>query len=689
MGPTPPARRHPYREGMRIVKISALIAPYVLNPEKHPGQKLFRHAIDRVVGTLPLPHSLRHLRNENVDHEASLLKDDFIREKSQRVLRGRGDELLQIANRPGVTDGHKRQEIVTIVTAEMPDAEGDLKIHAKGINARGAIRRQVRFVAREDAAPIHERIALAIWQQVRPPEARLDKFKKTTVDWDKPWFPRLGDTGKQTDDRTYSMLSRTTSAKSTSTMGTLGFKKRDITRTESPKTFESNTKNGNTTNSQKIIINREYSDDSVSSSSSLFQPKPRKKINLERIEEISIAPRKRISMDELKRYRTKSSIRDPIPELDILKMLPAEGLVLGRVLGAGSMGTAYTAKLREGSAISECVVKKFKRHYWKDLDREADLNMDIDKAIASSGGRPHIARFLGTLSYKNNLGEEEPLLAFEYIRGHQLGSLFNKLRPILSTVELLKLAQHVIHGVVTGLAAIEDIGLAHNDIKPDNILFDLDTMTSKLLDFGNAERFGKYRRTGSLPYTPPERVGAVPGMSLNKPLSGSTSGKLEARELNFIEGKELYGQSSLGYLYASEWDKKDYRAFKDDLDKGIAPVNHKTDAFSMGQTSHYLVEGKEYFVFTEKVDNDFRLLWLLSQNVEKFRRQGQVFAPKEMTDRHKFDMGYYDFVNRAMDPNYDSRRTCKSLLEEPHPFLQNLPSEDEIRAIVAKLEPSK
>ncbi|KAE8807217.1 phosphoenolpyruvate carboxylase kinase 2 [Hordeum vulgare] len=52
------------------------------------------------------------------------------------------------------------------------------------------------------------------------------------------------------------------------------------------------------------------------------------------------------------------------------------------------------------------------------------------------------------------------------------------------------------------LAACHHLGVAHHDIKPDNLLFDAATCALKLADFGSAEWFGDERPISGLVGTP-------------------------------------------------------------------------------------------------------------------------------------------------------------------------------------------
>ena len=78
------------------------------------------------------------------------------------------------------------------------------------------------------------------------------------------------------------------------------------------------------------------------------------------------------------------------------------------------------------------------------------------------------------------------------------------------------LARHYFKQIIEGLEAIHGAGLAHRDIKPDNILLD-DNFNVKISDFGYAGvlsgRTGNgfmITRLGTKPYLAPEIIDRVP-----------------------------------------------------------------------------------------------------------------------------------------------------------------------------------
>ncbi|HKA98372.1 MAG TPA: PASTA domain-containing protein [Streptosporangiaceae bacterium] len=97
-------------------------------------------------------------------------------------------------------------------------------------------------------------------------------------------------------------------------------------------------------------------------------------------------------------------------------------------------------------------------------------------------------------------------LAMEYVPGQTLRGLLNSHGP-LSPREALD----IMDGVLAGLAAAHDAGIAHRDVKPENVLL-AGSSTVKVADFGLARLLAAVRQTksgmiiGTAAYLAPEQV---------------------------------------------------------------------------------------------------------------------------------------------------------------------------------------
>ncbi len=142
-----------------------------------------------------------------------------------------------------------------------------------------------------------------------------------------------------------------------------------------------------------------------------------------------------------------------------------------RLLGMGGMGGVYQARdetLRRFVAIKvmlkslgddESFVETFKR----EAQAVAKLN------------HPNIAQI-----YSFGQEKGQPYIVMELIKGRHLDNMIEEEDSLSETLVL-----RVVMEVASGLAAADDIGLIHGDIKPENILLN-ERGHSKLVDFGLA-----------------------------------------------------------------------------------------------------------------------------------------------------------------------------------------------------------
>jgi ABC-type amino acid transport substrate-binding protein/tRNA A-37 threonylcarbamoyl transferase component Bud32 len=122
----------------------------------------------------------------------------------------------------------------------------------------------------------------------------------------------------------------------------------------------------------------------------------------------------------------------------------------------------------------------------------------------SSLGHPCIVKFEKALEA---YGEEPPALVFEFCEGGSLADLLQeqgKLDPVT--------AVKIIVQVADALAVIHELGYAHGDVKPENILFTRDGIP-KLADFNSARAIASTTRSIA-PFTPgyaaPEHMKGIP-----------------------------------------------------------------------------------------------------------------------------------------------------------------------------------
>lgn len=162
-----------------------------------------------------------------------------------------------------------------------------------------------------------------------------------------------------------------------------------------------------------------------------------------------------------------------------------------RVLG-GSLGTVYLA--HETRLQRSVVLKTVASASVEELQFLRD-----EARVMATVSHPHIANIYGLESYQGM-----PILVCEYLPG---GTLEDILRDgYLAQDEVLV----VINQMLQALIYLHGRGIAHGDVKPSNIGFDLEE-TAKLLDFGLANRFTGVTNAvayvgGTYAYMSPEKI---------------------------------------------------------------------------------------------------------------------------------------------------------------------------------------
>jgi serine/threonine-protein kinase len=169
---------------------------------------------------------------------------------------------------------------------------------------------------------------------------------------------------------------------------------------------------------------------------------------------------------------------------------------VGRLLGRGGMGEVYEAVDLD---LDRRVALKFVAPELS-ADGESLRRFEREARAAAALNHPHIATL-----YAFERASGRPFIAMELVGGESLRDRIR--RGPMPIPESLAIARDV----AAALALAHKRGIAHRDVKPENLMFDEDGVV-KVMDFGLARAVQASRITasgwtlGTAAYMPPESV---------------------------------------------------------------------------------------------------------------------------------------------------------------------------------------
>ena len=169
---------------------------------------------------------------------------------------------------------------------------------------------------------------------------------------------------------------------------------------------------------------------------------------------------------------SESSDEDPQSTGELQQALGDDFEVM-RLLGRGSMATVYLAKER---ALGRLVAVKVLLPGRAD-DEEARRRFEREAKSSASLVHPNIVQVFRF----GRLPDETPYLVMRFVKGRTMEERL-KAEGQLPADQ----ARRVLADVTSALAAAHARGIVHRDVRPANILWDPDTETAHLTDFGIA-----------------------------------------------------------------------------------------------------------------------------------------------------------------------------------------------------------
>ncbi len=192
---------------------------------------------------------------------------------------------------------------------------------------------------------------------------------------------------------------------------------------------------------------------------------------------------------------------------------------VGEKIGEGAFGAIRRLEDDDGDGLVVKFASAGGAMGLEDIQEEAAAYQKLEAAGLAE--HPNIVRCFGIHEFDGETG-----LVMEEVKGGTVEDVFDQLRqlrpsreaqaqgqqadgPELGPQEYWGTVQHVLRGVVEGLAALEQAGFQHVDFKGANAMLDEDG-TPKLIDLGSLSEIGAQNPgPGSPVFEPPERRGAI------------------------------------------------------------------------------------------------------------------------------------------------------------------------------------
>jgi serine/threonine-protein kinase len=252
--------------------------------------------------------------------------------------------------------------------------------------------------------------------------------------------------------------------------------------------------------------------------------------------------------------------------LDVLRQGLGDDFEIVRELGKGSMATVYLAREK---ALGRLVAVKVLLP-GRAADETARRRFEREAKAAASLVHPNVVQVFRF----GRLPDETPYLVMRFVKGRTMEERL-KAEGHLPVA----LARQVLHDVTSALAAAHAQGIVHRDVRPANVLWDEDSESAHLTDFGIAallatggDEVTRLTKTGQMVgdprYLSPEQL-------LDKDLT-----ELADMYAVGVLGYELFtGEGPYDAKTNTQWitahlsaDPKDLRQMRPDIDPAVADL---------------------------------------------------------------------------------------------------------------------
>lgn len=369
-------------------------------------------------------------------------------------------------------------------------------------------------------------------------------------------------------------------------------------------------------------------------------------------------------------------------------------------IGGGNFGSVYRMEHADGTKV---VLKALK-------DGSADGLRTEQEFYDKVGEHPNIARCHGI----TRIGKMEGLV-IEYVDGNNCTQVMDDLRRRFERGEIKSeeywgVVKHTLAQMLSAAAHLADKGVAHNDLRFDNVMVEAATGNVKVVDFGIATDMGHQPRNIPTRWASPELLsGEGPGEGSDAYMVGgsaylvgeqalfkfglppaqmNSNSLVEKKGAEYRQGKDsaihvaqgrsvaesssaqLGGQPPGPQLSAEQRFEKRYAAVRAMLQTATFPVD--PSGLSGGSAT---LDALRALLDQARKCNAQEGLGILAEIEARLR--GAQRPPGE----HAARTAYTKFVNELMHPDPKQRLSPKQALD--HPFLgDRLLDEEQVRTLI-------